>query len=801
MAEIAGSVLVSLGLDVDEFNTGLQQAQKLAANAGKSISDKLDARRATLSALQQQLTQLETKLKSNPWSAAALEAPIKALKAEIELRKQSIALLEKQVQVSKTAATTSKSNAAANFIGGAAEALPGIGGALAKFGPAAGAAAAGAGIAAAGAAAVKTSNDFQKLNQQLTLLTGSATVTDKALAELKAYAAATPFDLPGVAENTKLLLAFGLSTEQAVEFTKRLGDVATITGTPLDRLALNLGQIVSLGKAYTVDLRQFAIAGVPIFEALSQATGKTVAELKQLDSIPAADVVKAFKIMTDAGGKFFEGGIKGGTQLDTKIASLGDSLKEVGAVIGREITPVAVGFLKSAIDAVDNLKEAINLLNELKSKLPGGNSPNAAGVRAASSVFTTPGFSLLKAGLNNLKYELSLFANQSELPSAREANADVRLRTLEKIRAAESQTAKEALQAAKMRAEADKNIVEPAQRRLRLLEETINLSGADLQIASQRAEVEEAIRLETEAAAALSKARSESGGKQNDEATIQAAARLQVAGIAIQEARLKYSKTIQDDAANTALFLGNFKLQAQALEDRITKAKELAGIEDQAQRAQVAAAQSVLDSIAQARQKQAELGLQLQNQVAKGGSTEDIRSTIAQLSAAGGELELALVNGGRALKDQLNEATKRLDDTLSSNFAILTQIGKQRVLEQAQSNITRGVQTGLVDPTLIPSQTNAQAFIAFGQQAAAIADSVANFNTTQRSVTDAQAKLATDFASTGTLVTKSIGNLADSAIPNLVAALNRNATADRTISVTVNADTGQTFINQAAALP
>jgi tape measure domain-containing protein len=342
--------------------------------------------------------------------------------------------------------------------------------------------------------------------------------------------------------------------------------------------------------------------------------------------------------------------------------------------------------------------------------------------------------------------------------------------------------------------------------RLDLLQQTINLSGTDLKLAESQFKIQKSITEEKRLQGEYAKARAAAdaaGGTSQDKNTAakEAALRLAAASDTVKINLAEGSKLLSDAAADTTSFVAQFRLQAQALDDRIAKAKQLAGIEDQAQRAQVAAAQSVLESINQARQKQAELFLQLQNQAAKGDSTENIRSTIAQLSAAGGELELALVNGGRALKDQLNEATRRLNDTLSSNFAILTQIGKQRVLEQAQANITRGVQTGLVDPTLIPSQTNAQAFIAFGQQAAAIADAVGSFNVTQRSVADAQAQLAQDFASTGALVTKSIGNLADSAIPNLVAALNENANASRTITVTVNADTGQTFINQAAALP
>lgn len=418
MAEIAGSVLVSLGLDVEQFNVGLQQAQQLAAKAGNDISKKLDARRATLSALEKQLSTLETRLKTNPWSAAALEAPIKALQSEIALRKQSIALLEKQINTTNSfrAREALNSGAGAEFAQGAIGGIPLIGN-LAGAGPAI----IGAGIAAAGVAAVKTANDFQKLNQQLTLLTGSAETTDKVLRELKDYAAKTPFDLPGVAENAKLLLAYGLNTEQAVEFTKRLGDVATVTGTPLDRLALNFGQIVSQGKAYTVDLKQFSLAGVPIFEALSKATGKSVEELKALGTaIPADQVVSAFRLMTNEGGKFFQGGEKGGTVLDATFANLQDSAKELGVIIGKSLQPSVLDGIQAAAGAINATVDGIRALQGLK-EIPVFNDI----ALFFQQISTTPALRILSQFIGAASNELKFTFGGKPSPTSTDVNKEV----------------------------------------------------------------------------------------------------------------------------------------------------------------------------------------------------------------------------------------------------------------------------------------------------------------------------------------------------------------------------------------
>ncbi len=530
MAESLGSVLLSLGVDLDDFNAGLNQAQKLAATAGKSISDRLDARRATLSALQTQLTALESKLKSNPWSAAALEAPINALKAEIQLRKESIALLEKQIGRQQQLTQGQKpSGAGSEFVQGAIGALPGIGG-LAGLGPAA----AGVAAATAGVAAVKAANDFQKLNQQLNLLTGSTIDTQNALTALKQYAAATPFDLPGLAENAKLLLAFGLSTEQAVEFTRRLGDVATVTGTPLDRLALNLGQIVSLGKAYTVDLRQFAIAGVPIFESLSKVTGKSIAELKQLDAIPADQVIAAFRQMTDEGGKFYEGGVKGGTKLDASLATLGESLTLLGVTVGKILNPTVLSAIESANQSITGIGARLDQISTI------GEIPVLKQILEFANRFG-PAFAL-KVLTGTFAFDIQNAISGPPKPSA-PATPKVDPRTVAKRQQEAAQKAAAAFTAAaKDQATAEREIVLPAKERLSILQATAGLSGLELDRMQQTLNVQQAIKSEAEAELKYREALKNSATVQNpsgnklDKDVIQAAARLEAAGIGVKTA-------------------------------------------------------------------------------------------------------------------------------------------------------------------------------------------------------------------------------------------------------------------------
>lgn len=65
------------------------------------------------------------------------------------------------------------------------------------------------------------------------------------MSELSEFASKTPFELQGVRENAKQLLAMGVSTQELLPTLKSLGDVSAGLSVPLERLALNYGQVMT----------------------------------------------------------------------------------------------------------------------------------------------------------------------------------------------------------------------------------------------------------------------------------------------------------------------------------------------------------------------------------------------------------------------------------------------------------------------------------------------------------------------------------------------------------------------------
>ena len=150
---------------------------------------------------------------------------------------------------------------------------------------------------------------METLSLQMEAFTGSAEAADAAFQDFVDIAAKTPFNLEQVAGAGKIMMAFGVDTETAIKATEQLGIVSAATGGDINLLARNLGQIAAQGQAYTRDLTQFAIQGIPIWDQMSMVTGKSVAALKEMarEGQISFDIVsEALNNLTAEGSNFSE---------------------------------------------------------------------------------------------------------------------------------------------------------------------------------------------------------------------------------------------------------------------------------------------------------------------------------------------------------------------------------------------------------------------------------------------------------------------------------------------------------------
>jgi tape measure domain-containing protein len=291
---------------------------------------------------------------------ASKKAEIQVKKLQRAVRRTGIQLerlRRKGVGALKTIADKAK-NAAKSFGG---------------FGKAAALAAAAAGAAAFAKFSFGAAGELQRQTKSLEVLTGSLDTAKGIISELKAFGAVTPFTSQELIETSKRLKAFGFETNQVVDVTKRLADVAGATGADLGGIATAFGQIQSKGRLQTEELLQLQERGVGLGDELQKMYGMTGEEFsKALEkgqiSAEAANV--ALIRLTEQGGKYANGAVAQSDTLFGKLSTLQDAFLTLGQNIGEALAPIfdflitQTTRLINAINGIFDRNQAINTVRQ-----------------------------------------------------------------------------------------------------------------------------------------------------------------------------------------------------------------------------------------------------------------------------------------------------------------------------------------------------------------------------------------------------------------------------------------------------
>ena len=124
--------------------------------------------------------------------------------------------------------------------------------------------------------------EFQKLEVAFTTMLGSGERAQQLMQELTRTAAITPFDLKGVADGAKQLLAYGVASEKVNDTLVHLGDIAAGLSIPLNDLVMLYGTTMTQGRMFTQDLRQFMGRGIPLADELAKQFGVTKDKVGEL---------------------------------------------------------------------------------------------------------------------------------------------------------------------------------------------------------------------------------------------------------------------------------------------------------------------------------------------------------------------------------------------------------------------------------------------------------------------------------------------------------------------------------------
>ena len=202
--------------------------------------------------------------------------------------------------------------------------------------------------------------EFQQLEIAFTTMLGSKQLADQLMRQAVETAAKTPFDLMQVASGYKQLMAYGMEFEKLNDTLIMLGDVASGVGAPLNDIVYLYGTLKASGRVVTMDIRQFAGRGIPIYEELAKVLGVATNQINELVSagkVGFEDIEQAFKNMTSEGGRFNHLMEKQSASIVGLKANLGDAIDTARNDIGKKLQPVFEGLLKTQLNIVENYEE------------------------------------------------------------------------------------------------------------------------------------------------------------------------------------------------------------------------------------------------------------------------------------------------------------------------------------------------------------------------------------------------------------------------------------------------------------
>ena len=207
-------------------------------------------------------------------------------------------------------------------------------------------------LAALGAAAIKSAVDLEKLETSFVSLTGGTREAAAMMKQLNDFTAKTPFQIEAVANSARQLIASGTKISEVNDQLQFLGDIAATSGSEINDIAAIFAKVNAKGKVELENLNQLAERGIPIFKALSDATGLLPSELGA-GAVSVKEFNKVLKSFAEEGG-FANGAMERLSQTAAgKFSTALDNLKIAGAGLVESLMPI----ISDVIDGITSMAQ------------------------------------------------------------------------------------------------------------------------------------------------------------------------------------------------------------------------------------------------------------------------------------------------------------------------------------------------------------------------------------------------------------------------------------------------------------
>ena len=235
-----------------------------------------------------------------------------------------------------------------------------------------------AGIGRMALSVIKLGADLEQTEVSFSVMLGSMEKAKTMIAGINEFANVTPFSNETLLESAKLMMNFGIESEQVMGNLKMLGDVAGGDANKMKLITLAFSQVNAAGKLMGQDLLQLINAGFNPLQEISRTTGQSLSDLKDQMSaggISFQMVSDAFKTATSEGGRFFQMMEKQSKTAAGMWSTFTGKLSFAAAEVGRKfipkiveglsaVTPLIDGFGTKTIEIIDRIAKHWHFITE-----------------------------------------------------------------------------------------------------------------------------------------------------------------------------------------------------------------------------------------------------------------------------------------------------------------------------------------------------------------------------------------------------------------------------------------------------
>lgn len=182
--------------------------------------------------------------------------------------------------------------------------------------------------------------EIEKYTTGFTNMLGSAKAAQEVMAAIQEDASRTPFDVASLTQANQLLISAGENAGYSRKVIMALGDAVSATGggnAELSRMAENLQQIANVGKATAVDIKQFANAGINIYQVLADYTGKSVQDVQNM-TISYDLLSEALIAASEEGGRYYNAMDTQSQTINGRVSTLKDNVSQLAGLMTGDLS-------------------------------------------------------------------------------------------------------------------------------------------------------------------------------------------------------------------------------------------------------------------------------------------------------------------------------------------------------------------------------------------------------------------------------------------------------------------------------